>query len=163
MALTPEEKKQRALEATKRWRERNPERVKELGRKYDANRNEGRADQRRTYREANKDTLKEKHKQWRERDGVKDHINKYQRAKRVERLYGIRQDDIPFIIAKQGGCAACNTKNPGSRGWAIDHCHNSNEYRGILCHPCNIALGLVGDSIDRLKQLIGYLERTSPT
>lgn len=38
-----------------------------------------------------------------------------------------------------------------------DHCHASDTYRGMLCHRCNIALGLMRDNTDILRNAIRYL------
>ena len=42
---------------------------------------------------------------------------------------------------------------------SIDHCHDSNVVRGLLCKPCNFALGMVDDDPTRLRALADYLER----
>lgn len=37
----------------------------------------------------------------------------------------------------------------------IDHCHKTNKVRGILCHPCNVALGYLEDrniDLDKIKK-----------
>lgn len=64
-------------------------------------------------------------------------------------------------------CAACHTQNPGSRSgkllksWPIDHCHKTNRFRGLLCSPCNLALGILKDDPVRCQQLLDYLKKTS--
>ena len=40
----------------------------------------------------------------------------------------------------------------------VDHCHTSNEVRGILCLKCNMALGNFKDSIENLQNAIKYLK-----
>jgi hypothetical protein len=40
----------------------------------------------------------------------------------------------------------------------VDHCHSSGEVRGLLCHNCNRALGLLKDSVDSLMRAARYLE-----
>ena len=42
----------------------------------------------------------------------------------------------------------------------IDHCHTTDQIRGVLCHNCNTALGLVGDNVEVLSKLIQYLEQS---
>ena len=61
-------------------------------------------------------------------------------------------------------CAACGIKdhgNPrisGETGWCLDHDHSTGMIRGVLCWGCNMALGFVKDSEDRLINLAGYLK-----
>ena len=50
-----------------------------------------------------------------------------------------------------------NTKN-GS--WVLDHCHESESFRGWLCHKCNRSLGGFDDDIEMLKRAMKYLEDT---
>ena len=64
-------------------------------------------------------------------------------------------------------CDCCGRPNVGNkpktnaspRKLAWDHEHTSGEFRGWLCHSCNVTLGHVGDSVERLQQLIDYLNR----
>lgn len=41
----------------------------------------------------------------------------------------------------------------------LDHCHDTGEFRGWLCGPCNKSLGHFGDSIAGLMMAIRYLKR----
>jgi len=43
--------------------------------------------------------------------------------------------------------------------WAIDHCHETNTFRGWLCHKCNRGIGTFDDNIQILQKAINYLER----
>ncbi len=71
-------------------------------------------------------------------------------------------------------CAICGqseTRKSRTEGeickLAIDHCHICEEnghkgmpmIRGLLCHGCNVALGLFKDDADRLQSAIDYLKR----
>ena len=42
--------------------------------------------------------------------------------------------------------------------WAIDHDHDTKEFRGWLCSKCNTALGIFGDTITGLEKAIKYLK-----
>ena len=77
------------------------------------------------------------------------------------RRYGITVEDRDKMLAAQGGCcAACGTPvNTSSKEWSVDHDHATHMVRGILCHHCNVALGMVYDDIEILKFLIEYLEK----
>jgi hypothetical protein len=61
----------------------------------------------------------------------------------------------------RGRCESCGTKRFGNKHWSIDHDHKTKKFRGVLCTRCNVALGMVGDNIKRLKNLIRYLKRYS--
>jgi len=47
-------------------------------------------------------------------------------------------------------------KGSGNR-LAVDHCHNTNKVRGLLCSACNILLGKAKDNISILQSAINYL------
>lgn len=75
--------------------------------------------------------------------------------------YGLTLESYGKILAEQGGvCAICGTdKNSGGHMFVVDHDHALGHVRGLLCHKCNRAIGLLGDDVDLLKRAIGYLER----
>ena len=39
----------------------------------------------------------------------------------------------------------------------VDHSHKTGKVRGLLCSPCNRAIGLLGESINTLTNAINYL------
>jgi hypothetical protein len=91
-------------------------------------------------------------------DKVRDYNCKYN--------YGI---DLPLaneILNHQNGqCAICKLSiqfgrpvNSNVRYACIDHDHKSKTIRGILCNKCNLALGLLNDSIDSLHNALNYLK-----
>jgi len=43
------------------------------------------------------------------------------------------------------------------KNWACDHDHATGEFRGWLCHKCNLALGNLGDCVERLLRAADYL------
>lgn len=44
-----------------------------------------------------------------------------------------------------------------STRWVVDHNHETNKFRGWLCHNCNTALGAFRDSQEILERAIKYL------
>lgn len=41
--------------------------------------------------------------------------------------------------------------------WVVDHNHDTDEFRGHICHNCNRGLGVFQDDIERLQRAIKYL------
>jgi len=48
----------------------------------------------------------------------------------------------------------------GSAKLVVDHDHKTNEVRGLLCHNCNRALGLLQDDVGNLQKAIEYLTKS---
>ena len=42
--------------------------------------------------------------------------------------------------------------------WCLDHSHDTDKFRGWLCHLCNRAIGFLKDDINNMKRAIKYLE-----
>lgn len=42
----------------------------------------------------------------------------------------------------------------------LDHCHDKGTFRGWLCKPCNVGIGMLGDDIAGLERAIDYLRKT---
>jgi len=62
-------------------------------------------------------------------------------------------------------CHICGKSEEHVRGlggkrlgpWCLDHCHQTESFRGWLCHRCNRALGGFNDDIETLQRAIEYL------
>jgi len=78
---------------------------------------------------------------------------------RLKCRYGLthEQAEVALTNAQFGLCDSCGTL---SAGLHIDHDHNSGKARGMLCGGCNLALGHMKDSPERLRAGAAYLERT---
>jgi hypothetical protein len=76
--------------------------------------------------------------------------------------YKITEQKYFEILEKQIGlCAICESDFPGRKGsknFTVDHDHTTMEVRGLLCHPCNVMLGLAKDNIEVLETAIKYLK-----
>jgi hypothetical protein len=80
----------------------------------------------------------------------------------LQKLYGLTVERYEALLAAQDGkCAICGTTDPGNghSRMPVDHDHGTGRVRGLLCHPCNQAIGLLGDDMELLKKAIHYLER----
>ena len=45
------------------------------------------------------------------------------------------------------------------QSWVLDHCHDTETFRGWVCHHCNTGLGAFKDDVNRIKQAVEYLQR----
>ncbi|SRR5713101_426121 len=83
------------------------------------------------------------------------------RRYRLKRRYGISPVDYDSLLLKQGGhCALCDRKPDQERyGYLhVDHCHDSNKIRGLLCEQHNLALGKMGDTEVALLRALDYIK-----
>lgn len=83
------------------------------------------------------------------------------------RRYNMTPESFAALLKQQAGrCAICQTKEPGSRGWHVDHdhaCCNTRKkscgkcLRGILCSHCNIGIGNFFDDPEIIRAALEYL------
>lgn len=76
-------------------------------------------------------------------------------VKRSQRLkkYGLSEEGYQVLVKSQKGkCAICRKKNP----LYIDHDHKTLKVRGLLCHKCNLGIGLLGDNKAGVKKALAY-------
>ena len=71
-------------------------------------------------------------------------------------LYGISKEQAD--LAQALGCESCGGYNSDGRRLALDHDHDTEEFRGWLCRKCNTALGFLNDDLERILALGVYLE-----
>lgn len=68
-------------------------------------------------------------------------------------------------LEQNGLCGICQLpQREGETGGRlhVDHDHTTGRVRGLLCGPCNRALGLIRDSQTWLAQAAAYLAERSP-
>lgn len=83
------------------------------------------------------------------------------RRSMLKTTYGLTPEAFDAIVEAQGGrCAICLGDDPGVKGvWHVDHCHDTNAVRGLLCTNCNTGLGQFKDDPDVLRRAVDYLEK----
>lgn len=91
----------------------------------------------------------------------KEQVRKFnQNIKSKYSLKGKKLDIEQFhlmIVKQDNKCLIC--KDVFTKP-CIDHCHATNEVRGLLCSTCNTGLGMFKDNIENLKNAIAYLENS---
>jgi hypothetical protein len=159
----PELARERSRDSVRRWRERHPERNRESKKRWaeanpDLTRKWSRQSARR-YREANPELVREQYNKWREAN--LEQVRTYEKRRHFKRCYGITVEQRDAMIAAQDNkCAACRSDDPGhKRGWVVDHCHKAGDVRAVLCHPCNVSLGMMKEDAARLRALADYADR----
>lgn len=92
------------------------------------------------------------------------------RAIRLRLYYKLTVDAYNAMLAAQNyRCAICNTDDPPQGQWHVDHDHSccpekwtcGECVRQILCSPCNLAIGLLGDNPETVLAAAEYLLRHS--
>lgn len=74
-------------------------------------------------------------------------------SRKKQRMYGV--DFESQLKAQNGICVICRS----SEDLVVDHNHETGMFRAIICRRCNVALGMVGDSIEILEKMIQYLQQ----
>jgi hypothetical protein len=133
-----------------RWRAKNKERVLAIAKRY---------------RDGNPEKIRALTEKWRkENPEAQARLSTKNNLAIKMRKHGATLEHYEVMFAEQGGkCAICGSsesKNKRSKRLYVDHCHATNRVRGLLCLPCNSAIGFMEDDVARLQKAIAYLERS---
>lgn len=73
--------------------------------------------------------------------------------------YGLthREQDALYA-AQKNKCPICHAKLEVDKKSHFDHCHATGKVRGILCGPCNQAIGLFKENTDAMLNAVKYLQ-----
>lgn len=151
------EKERKAQRATYQrvWRLENPEKFKQ-------SRVAGEKDRHTRYVNSHKQTVNTYKKKHREEN--KEHYNELARERQKKnplarkisdwkRKYNLSFEQFEQMRIKQNNqCKTC--KREFIKTPHIDHNHITGQVRGLLCGPCNRALGLIKESLETLKNMI---------
>lgn len=106
------------------------------------------------YRTKHRDRINARSRKWREDN--KEHFAVLKKKSILKNKYGITLEDYNLILKNQDdGCAVCKRKE---KILCVDHCHKTGKVRGLLCHLCNRAIGMMKDDISILQNAIIYLK-----
>lgn len=73
--------------------------------------------------------------------------------------YGLSEEEYKHLFVKQNNkCAICG-ESFNSVIPVVDHNHNTDIVRGLLCSKCNTLLGMAKDNISILENAIIYLKK----
>ena len=110
--------------------------------------------------EKNKEKINSRSKERYKRIGHTQVYKDRDRASHLKRTYNITVFKYNDMFIEQGGCCAiCGThQSKLNRRLVVDHCHETDVVRGLLCRKCNAGLGHFNDSLGILKNVMKYLE-----
>lgn len=73
----------------------------------------------------------------------------------LRRLYKLSIEELEELKRKQDfKCAICEKE----KQLCVDHDHKTGRLRGLLCKPCNLALGNLGDTETSILKVLAYLK-----
>lgn len=87
---------------------------------------------------------------------------RYSRAATLKKKYGLTLEEYDQMVDERDGrCDICQRRPSGThRSLCVDHCHETGRIRGLLCSPCNRAIGQLGDTAEHLSRALEYLGGT---
>ena len=71
--------------------------------------------------------------------------------------YGITEEEYNKCMATSVVCEVCGS----DEDLCYDHDHDTGEFRGVLCRKHNMALGLLGDTLEGAYALYKYMKERS--
>lgn len=95
---------------------------------------------------------------------IREHVTKNNpdmiRRSKLKAAYNISLEEYNSMFSYQEGkCAICDKhQSEFKHRFCVDHDHITGQIRGLLCHTCNRALGLLKDNVDNLLRAIDYLK-----
>lgn len=152
--LTPEQRYQNQLEASRKWKARNKEHVSEYNKEWSAKNPEIKKELKRLWDCKNTEHKKAYSFKWKENNPL------YFKEKHLKAEYGLTLADYAQMLEDQDHkckCCGIGKEEAPSQRLVVDHCHSTGKVRGLLCSHCNVALGMVKDSKETLRNLINYL------
>lgn len=149
------------LEYQREWRKRNKEKISAYNKKYKLSKQkwaDNNKDYFKTYFASNREELLEYKKQW-----FRERAPELSRASHLKNRYGLTVSRYNEMVKEQNGqCRICKRVPSDKRNkLVVDHCHQRDIVRGLLCHPCNVLIGMAEEKLETLQEAIAYLKATA--
>ncbi len=159
----PEYRRHR-LALKRAWREANREKVKIQEKdskqrqrlkdpeKFQATRTRRQRERRRLLQETNPEILRERQRRFLTRKSPEWH------AQRTANRRALREAKKSASASGRPRPDKCDICGGNRIRIVFDHCHDTGKFRGWICSPCNVVLGLMNDDPILLRKLADYLE-----
>ena len=73
--------------------------------------------------------------------------------------YDLTPSEYANMLVKQKGvCGICGRTNKNNKNLVIDHCHETEKVRALLCTRCNFVLGWADDNAETLEKAAQYIK-----
>jgi Autographiviridae endonuclease VII len=94
-------------------------------------------------------------------DGLNSYCKSCMQTYQLKYKYNISSEQYEQMFADQEyRCKICEIE-PTNAVLFVDHCHDTGKIRGLICSPCNLALGHLKDSAWLCERAAKYLRTTS--
>lgn len=86
----------------------------------------------------------------------KERVSEINKIGHFRRKYGLSLDDLERLKKwANHRCEICNKERP----LVVDHSHRTGKVRGMLCNPCNQALGSIEESPATAATMLTYITK----
>jgi hypothetical protein len=151
LSMTP------AAIAAREWRAKNPSKNRAAVRRWDKAHPGYKAASARLWYKNNRERANAR-RRMEQAAGKRRHID---RRKTLKAKYGLTVEAYDEMLVKQNGkCAICLLP-PRNKYLDVDHCHDSDRVRGLLCDLCNRMLGQAREDPALLEAGARYLREVS--
>jgi len=83
-----------------------------------------------------------------------------QKFSRIKKVYSLNKNQYLSLVKTQNSCCKiCGDFKENNFSLHIDHCHETNRVRALLCSKCNQGIGLLNHSPDLLRKAAEYCEK----
>jgi hypothetical protein len=166
--------KEQARISSQKYRNRHPEYTKNLSKQYqfryktDPEFKKSRLEYAKKYGKQHREKIRQRKQTEKYKLKIKRYNNMRREKVREFQLmskYNMTLDDYNKFLEQQNGvCAICKEEEKTTDKWKssfrrlrVDHSPKTGKVRGLLCHKCNVALGLFKDDSTLLLKAFNYL------
>ncbi len=91
----------------------------------------------------------------------KSDIDYYNKNAFFTKKYGMTVEEVDYQISvRDNKCDICGQESDHRfKKLNVDHCHETNVVRGLLCFSCNVMIGQSKDNPEVLRKAADYLEK----
>ena len=146
------------------WARNNPDRIKEIKRRYREKNREAIAQYVREFKQRDPERVRAHKKKWSSSNPIANSMQKVRKRIKAEGIsedyrHATASEYAKVLTCQGGGCAICGVTKANRAGHLlmVDHNHATGQLRGLLCNSCNSAIGYLDEDLARIQRAIAYL------